>query len=97
MNSLRPCPFCGSKIIAIMQHPRFYFRARCIGCGATTASYTNKDRAISAWNMRSNEKEKTDDELKDMITLFPAYKKVDNVNDVVIVSVSLLPESFTRK
>ena len=53
MKELKPCPFCGSTDIWIMNDP--YFWCWCIGCGVETLTYYTKEELIKAWNTRVEE------------------------------------------
>lgn len=54
---LRPCPFCGGKGVLLSSYNRWpieYFRVVCKqnGCGDTHDFYTDRQKAIDAWNRR---------------------------------------------
>ena len=64
-NELKPCPFCGSIYIKVLELG--YIKeisqhyVMCENCYATTYQYYRyRDRAIKAWNMRAN-KENTNE------------------------------------
>lgn len=50
---LKPCPFCGSKLIKI--YGVMVFHGECTMCGARSElSKTTREEAIRLWNTRSN-------------------------------------------
>lgn len=56
MNNLKPCPFCGSKEIALGHSKKVLFKPaiRCLSCrahGPQVFSELKKER-IAAWNTR---------------------------------------------
>lgn len=63
MNDLRPCPFCGSKKVDIVQKARYNMNVYagtdryvlCIDCCSSTAHYISDHDAINAWNRRAKE------------------------------------------
>ena len=61
MSELKPCPFCGEKDVRIVEHtkigeiyvPKGYY-VNCL-CGARFYSFSDKQKAIEAWNRRVSE------------------------------------------
>lgn len=57
MSELKPCPFCGGEAILdddqISDWPREYW-GECLQCGATGHKTEDRQKAIDAWNRRSN-------------------------------------------
>ena len=52
-NELRPCPFCGKTPKIHRSVFSEQYRIRCEnGCGAETAPFGTKDKAIEKWNRR---------------------------------------------
>lgn len=52
-KELKPCPFCGSRDVRVMQlSTMFRFFCACNSCHATTGEYVFKEEAIKAWNRR---------------------------------------------
>lgn len=58
MNELKPCPFCGGNGIVIEGYPRTYPRTNyyvaCDKCKTTSDTYKDKEKAVAAWNRRTN-------------------------------------------
>lgn len=53
---LKRCPFCGERPVVYRSSFSERYRIRCErGCGAETAPYGNKEKAIKKWNMRADE------------------------------------------
>lgn len=55
MNGVKNCPFCGKSPSIYRSTFSERYRIRCDkkgGCGAGTASYGLKEKAIKAWNRR---------------------------------------------
>ncbi|MFR1239585.1 Lar family restriction alleviation protein [Alistipes sp.] len=56
MNNLKPCPFCGSKAVLAESVNTQTFRVECINSGCycynTLVCFSDKNRAIEAWNRR---------------------------------------------
>ena len=54
MTTLKPCPFCGGigTLWSIDQCDTAY--AVCQDCGARTVDYKHAEKAIAAWNRRSD-------------------------------------------
>lgn len=57
MEKLRPCPFCGSDLVTLIERkPRMYpWVVMCHDCGAEAAVDLGQSGAIEAWNKRSLE------------------------------------------
>ena len=58
MSELRPCPFCGNKLIKPCRQqlpelsaPAFWFRCAC--CGAESGPSKNHPEAVTGWNTRA--------------------------------------------
>lgn len=51
-TELKPCPFCGATVI--LQGKRTFY-IECPRCFATTDKYAKPKFAIEAWNRRTNE------------------------------------------
>jgi Lar family restriction alleviation protein len=61
-NKLKPCPFCGSKNIDLlddqdMVYYGYAYYAKCRQCKAQSRSEQKKEDAIAAWNEREGGKE----------------------------------------
>ena len=54
-DELKPCPFCGSTDIEIAWFGKYGESVICLECGGTGAQYTDRAKAIIAWNKRANE------------------------------------------
>lgn len=58
-QTLKPCPFCGSISVDIMEHitrqgwPTIY-SVECRGCDCSTDAYDSREKAVNAWNIRAN-------------------------------------------
>ena len=56
---LKPCPFCGGEAEIYRYYPSFHERirtmVRCKNCRANSGAWGKSDKAIDAWNRRSNE------------------------------------------
>lgn len=64
MTELKPCPFCGSNNIDILDtssinHLNLNYFARCKSCGSTSKIFQERSDAENAWNRRD-----TTDELE---------------------------------
>jgi len=58
MAELKPCPFCGKSPKIHRSNFSERYRVRCeSGCGAETACYGIKEKAVNAWNTRTKESE----------------------------------------
>lgn len=58
MAELLPCPFCGKSPKIYRSNFSEKYRVRCeSGCGAETACYGSKEKAVNAWNTRIQKKE----------------------------------------
>ena len=66
MTELKPCPFCGNPLepkynLTISREDiddHWYVRnwvVKCDGCGARGGKNRRKEKAIEAWNRRSND------------------------------------------
>ena len=51
LHELKPCPFCGSGSVALLDAMRHY-SVSCHNCGAQGPSLSNASRARAAWNLR---------------------------------------------
>lgn len=55
---LKPCPFCGSKGVEILEDENKYlyyrYMAQCQKCGANAKLSRTKEEARKAWNRRNN-------------------------------------------
>ena len=82
MNSLKPCPFCGSGANIEFQErdtgflenfPRYSFWVECTECHSATAKfYDDSTEAIETWNKRVEIVEKSQEKPdKDNLTLLP--------------------------
>lgn len=54
-DDLKPCPFCGSHEIEIGWFGKDGEAVICLGCGGMGSQYTDRAKAIEAWNRRVNE------------------------------------------
>lgn len=54
-EELKPCPFCGMKVMAYREHPKLGFAVECgrFDCGIMTKYFLTKELAIEAWNRRT--------------------------------------------
>jgi hypothetical protein len=52
MNDLKPCPFCGGKILFLYT---LSAGIRCEGCGAKITDCEDCEDAIKKWNRRARE------------------------------------------
>ncbi len=55
IEKLKPCPFCGSDSLYIPENPVFDYYVRCNNCQSRSNSFENAERAIEAWNRRTND------------------------------------------
>lgn len=55
MSELKPCPFCGSKSIAIQRGLTGTPRVWCADCRCNTGGKDTEAEAIEAWNKRHRE------------------------------------------
>ena len=53
MTDLKPCPFCGEKIIGLHGVGYAIF-VQCPFCGATFPMFDTVEEAIEAWNRRAD-------------------------------------------
>ena len=58
INNLRPCPFCGSDKIRLIQKIWGVWSVYCGNCLATTDYYITPAQAFNAWNARNGELDK---------------------------------------
>ena len=49
---LKPCPFCGSSSIEIVQYGKHDWQAFCRNCYVTTAPVLGVEEAEKDWNRR---------------------------------------------
>lgn len=60
IEKLKPCPFCGGMGVLNNEECRTVSYVKCLTCGAETglvkvsAEYSSDDKAIEAWNRRSD-------------------------------------------
>jgi Lar family restriction alleviation protein len=62
-EKLKPCPFCGNEDITITEIDELYQTVCSVirkGCGAASGYQYSRDKAINAWNRRTNNESKTD-------------------------------------
>ena len=54
MSNLKPCPFCGSNNIELIENMFIGFTVICHECGLDAGFYghSRKSETIEAWNMR---------------------------------------------
>lgn len=54
MIELKPCPFCGNKMVAVARSFVGIYMIKCFKCGATTSfqGKEEKEEASEAWNNR---------------------------------------------
>lgn len=54
MAELKPCPFCGMKVMAYREHPKLGVAIECcrLECNVMTRHFPTKELAIEAWNRR---------------------------------------------
>lgn len=60
MKELKPCPFCGNKMVAVARSFVGIYMIKCFKCGAITSfqGKEEKDTASDAWNTRAKTEEK---------------------------------------
>ena len=51
-KELKPCPFCGSKILNVTNAMGEWW-VDCKGCAASTIMASTEEKAIEAWNRRT--------------------------------------------
>lgn len=56
MNELKPCPFCGMKVMIYREHPILGVAIECgrFECNVITRYFPTKELAINAWNRRAS-------------------------------------------
>lgn len=54
-ENLKPCPFCGSNEIFIDQPDANCFYVGCANCGVNGTTANTKERAVEAWNRRTEQ------------------------------------------
>lgn len=62
-HELKPCPFCGEKVFLygfedykdIDRKSTPYYYVKCGNCGATVWGDEDKEKAVEAWNRRTQE------------------------------------------
>lgn len=60
-ESLKPCPFCGSKDVAVYDNKDaaigwwLSYGMLCLNCGARTELFDTTKAAVRAWNRRAND------------------------------------------
>lgn len=56
MNDLKPCPFCGYKVVEILaddnEHLYYRYFSQCQRCGAGAKRGHTKEDAVKEWNRR---------------------------------------------
>ena len=58
MSELKPCPFCGCKVIGYAVNPSTGWHYRtCRDCAATGPEEIDGDEARKSWNRRSGNEE----------------------------------------
>jgi Lar family restriction alleviation protein len=72
-DKLKPCPFCGSENVAVMQDDYNNYRVTCRGCGAMGApgDEFGDNNEIEKWNQRAN--------IVDYSNAFKAWRKFIHV------------------
>lgn len=55
-NEALPCPFCGSTKIHYIDPDEFIpaYKLVCADCGINTDFYNSREKALAAWNRRTN-------------------------------------------
>ena len=54
-TELKPCPFCGSKNIDLVDYSAVIVFVQCDDCCATFPQFDTKEEAIEAWNRRATD------------------------------------------
>lgn len=52
MDELKPCPFCKRKEL-ICEHEQYWYRVRCVNCGALGPKRGSSIWAKEEWNDRT--------------------------------------------
>lgn len=54
---LKPCPFCGMKVMVYREHPKLGVAIECgrFDCNAMTRYFPTDKLAYGAWNRRAND------------------------------------------
>jgi Lar family restriction alleviation protein len=58
VSELKPCPFCGSLNVHVLEEYHFanvFKPVVCRTCGCRTESVRDEQKAIEAWNRRAEE------------------------------------------
>ncbi|MBQ6664142.1 MAG: Lar family restriction alleviation protein [Synergistaceae bacterium] len=50
---LKPCPFCGSRAVGLVDDNYSNYWVQCSHCFAQTDAYFNRHDAVDAWNNRA--------------------------------------------
>ena len=58
-EELKPCPFCGSSDLAVMELLSRGFRIECQGCGAYSPIKKDGPSLLHAWNTRVDDSQAT--------------------------------------
>jgi len=58
MEELKPCPFCGSEKVGVVEtalgnYQNIFLFAICDECGGRTKLFRDGDKAAEAWNRRA--------------------------------------------
>lgn len=55
-HNILPCPLCNEKAKLLPMHGSPWWRVRCNNhyCGCTTWAFQTEEKAIAAWDRRSN-------------------------------------------
>lgn len=57
MHDLKPCPFCGMRVLVYRYHPKLGIAIECgrLECNVMTRYFLTKQLAADAWNRRAND------------------------------------------